>query len=260
MKARFLLRFDDLCPTMNWRNWSRIEKMLKQHGIKPIIAVVPDNKDSTLIIDPPRIDFWDRVRAWQAAGWTIGLHGYQHHYETRECGLLDINRQSEFAGLPLETQRQKMRAAIEIFSRQGIHPDLWVAPSHSFDKMTVQALVEHGIDVLSDGFFWRPVRYLNMTWIPQQLWRFRPRLFGLWTVCIHPNTMSEHGLREFEASLEVYSQQITSVSNILRYGPVPQVNAADLISSKLLMLALHFKTTCKKIVSKKNTKVPVKNK
>ena len=72
--ARYLVRFDDLCPTMNWANWRVLEAMLLQAGISPILAVVPDNRDPKLVAGPPAPDFWDHVRAWQARGWAIGLH------------------------------------------------------------------------------------------------------------------------------------------------------------------------------------------
>src|SRR5688572_15384620 len=40
---QYLLRFDDICPTMNWRVWAEIESVLIQREIKPLLAVVPDN-------------------------------------------------------------------------------------------------------------------------------------------------------------------------------------------------------------------------
>src|SRR5260370_42375028 len=53
---------------------------LMARRLKPILAVVPDNQDPMLKVDAPVADFWDRVRQWQARGWTIALHGYQHRY------------------------------------------------------------------------------------------------------------------------------------------------------------------------------------
>ena len=78
MPARYLVRFDDICPTMNWAAWSRIETVLDRHGVAPILAVVPDNRDPKLMVDNSRADFWARVRGWQTKGWTIALHGFQH--------------------------------------------------------------------------------------------------------------------------------------------------------------------------------------
>ena len=45
MSAKYILRFDDICSTMNWNKWNSIEDILIKHNIKPILAIVPDNKD-----------------------------------------------------------------------------------------------------------------------------------------------------------------------------------------------------------------------
>src|SRR5215470_4367159 len=94
----YLLRFDDICPTMNWRVWSEIEGALVERNLKPILAVVPDNQDPVLKVDPPVEDFWERVRAWQARGWAIAVHGYQHRYVTCSPGIVTVRKRSEFAG------------------------------------------------------------------------------------------------------------------------------------------------------------------
>src|SRR5436309_501178 len=61
MTARYVVRFDDVCPTMNWSVWARIEPVLAKHNVRPLLAVVPDNRDPKLMIEPPRANFWDRV-------------------------------------------------------------------------------------------------------------------------------------------------------------------------------------------------------
>src|SRR5689334_4074686 len=124
-QARYLIRFDDLCPTMNWDMWSKIESVLVEHKVAPLLAVVPDNQDKKLVAGPAREDFWDRIRSFQARGWSIGLHGYQHLYVTRERGIVGIQPRSEFAGLSAELQKDKLQKAIQIFREQAIDPDLW---------------------------------------------------------------------------------------------------------------------------------------
>ena len=99
MLTRYLVRFDDICPTMNWTVWRQVEEALVEEGVEPILAVVPDNRDPNLTFDWPEPRFWDRVRQWQARGWTIGMHGYHHRYETEDAGIVGRNRYSEFAGL-----------------------------------------------------------------------------------------------------------------------------------------------------------------
>ncbi len=214
-RARYLIRFDDICPTMNWDIWDRIEAVLLDAGVHPILAVVPNNHDPNLVAMPPRADFWSRVRKWQAMGWTIALHGYEHVYETSDSGLIGLNPRSEFAGLSREIQRTKLLKALEIFKAQGVSADAWVAPGHSFDRTTVDLLVELGVDVISDGYFHRPVSLYGAKWVPQQLWRFRKLPGGLWTVCYHANHFSTRDIDHLAGALNEYRGQITSLREVL---------------------------------------------
>jgi peptidoglycan/xylan/chitin deacetylase (PgdA/CDA1 family) len=213
--ARYLVRFDDLCPTMNWQMWEEIEAALVAADVRPLLAVVPANEDRTLMVAPPADDFWARARGWQARGWAIGLHGYQHRYVTREAGLVPLNDRSEFAGVPAEQQADKLRRAVEIFRRERITPDAWIAPGHSFDAATLAALKQVGIGVVSDGFFLHPHRDPDgMLWIPQQLWGFRYRPFGLWTVCHHHNGWTAADLTRFRRDLTDYRERIVGLDEL----------------------------------------------
>src|SRR5512138_2337396 len=138
--AKYLLRFDDICPTMNWQVWSEIEAAMIARGVRPVLAVVPDNQDPALNVDPPVADFWDRVRRWQARDWTLALHGYQHRYVTCHPGISTIRKKSEFAGVAAAEQEEKLRRGTEMFQRQGIRTRVWIAPSNSFDAATVSLL------------------------------------------------------------------------------------------------------------------------
>ncbi len=231
MSAHYIVRFDDICPSMNWTNWDRIETILTLHDVRPILAVVPDNLDPKLSVDTPRADFWERVRNWQAQGWTIALHGYQHLYVTNDPGLVGINSYSEFAGLPYVIQREKIERGLSILVREGIRADAWIAPAHSFDATTVRVLVECGVKVISDGFFWRPVSRMGAVWIPQQFWHFRPMPFGLWTVCFHHNNMSERDIGKLESDISKYRNAIVALDTITKKGCVAPHGAFDALFS-----------------------------
>lgn len=220
MSARYLLRFDDICPTMNWGVWTEVEAVLLEEGVRPILAVVPDNRDEGLRVAPPRSDFWDQVRRWQGLGWAIGLHGYQHRYVTREAGIVGLNARSEFAGLPQEVQEDKLRRALAVFRREGVRADAWVAPGHSFDRTTLRVLAALGVRVVSDGFGLFPwVDEEGMVWIPQQLWRFRPVPFGVWTVCFHPNAWGPEDVARFREDLRRYRGAIADLPAVVAaYG------------------------------------------
>lgn len=211
----YLLRFDDICPTMRWSVWNEIEAVLERYNVQPLLAVVPDNQDPYLMVEPARPDFWEWVRRKQAQGWAIGLHGYQHRYETEESGLLGINARSEFAGLPLSVQKEKLCRALAIFAAQGVHADAFVAPAHSFDWYTVQVLHEAGIRVISDGFSWRPYCERGLVWIPQQLWRLRSMPCGFWTVCYHPNGMDARAVAQLERAVRVHRPRIVGLETAL---------------------------------------------
>ena len=215
MTARFLVRFDDLCPTMNWAVWSKIENILAAQQVQPLLAVVPDNRDERLMFGPPLATFWDRVRDWQQRGWSIGWHGYQHVYGSKNAGLIGVHSGSEFAGVSEHEQRRKLESAAHIFREQRVAPAVWIAPGHSFDWTTVRLLREHGITAISDGYFLRPVQWSASTWVPQQLWRFRAVPVGVWTVCYHHNSWQDRHLEQFEADIIRFRRQIVSLPKLL---------------------------------------------
>jgi predicted deacetylase len=185
-----LLRFDDLCPTMNWTVWDAIEQMLDRYRVSPILAIVPDNRDPKLMVGPPNPRFWERARHWQAKGWVIGQHGYRHLYDRAEGGLVPWWRQSEFAGHPAELQRQRILDGQKALKAEGLDPVAWVAPSHSFDEATLAAVAEAGMRIVSDGVGLRPtIDRRGLTWIPVQPWH-PGWLGGTWTRCVHSNKLS----------------------------------------------------------------------
>ncbi|HOX57023.1 MAG TPA: DUF2334 domain-containing protein [Candidatus Paceibacterota bacterium] len=202
---------------MNWKVWSAIESALRERNLKPILAVVPDNQDPALRVEAPVEDFWERVRGWQARGWTIALHGYQHRYVTCHPGIVTPRKKSEFAGLPAAEQEEKLRRGMRIFKHHGLKPDLWIAPSNCFDATTVSLLHTVGISMICDGCFRFPfVCERNMFWIPQQLFGFRPAPAGVWTVCYHHNQWTAADLRQFREDLDQYGPEIASVDDVAR--------------------------------------------
>ncbi|HVS88642.1 MAG TPA: DUF2334 domain-containing protein [Candidatus Acidoferrum sp.] len=239
MKPQYLLRFDDLCPTMNWDIWVQIEKILLEFEVKPILAVVPDNQDEKLKVCEPNKGFWDEVRTWQSRSWTIGLHGYQHLFLTHDAGIVGINPFSEFSGLSLEEQSYKMHRAQEIFEREKVKTDVWVAPAHSFDETTVKALRSAGIKHISDGLHFFPhLDSLGILWVPQQFWRFRWMPLGIWTVCHHFNSWTGHDIAEFRSDLQRFRPAIVDFSSVVASYSNRRDNWFDRVCAKLYLTAL----------------------
>ncbi len=236
MSAQYLLRFDDICPTMDWTLWNRIESALIEAKVSPILAVIPDNQDATLTKGPREQRFWDRVRTWQARGWTIGLHGFQHRYVTGESGIIGLNKRSEFAGLPLAEQELKLRKACGIMRSRGVRPDVWVAPAHSFDLNTVAALHNVNLRTISDGLSVFPWTENGMLWIPQQLGKFHAMPFGVWTVCIHIDDPPHNDLAAFCGSLAKFGNSMTTLKEVVKTYGARQRSALDGAAEMVLRL------------------------
>jgi predicted deacetylase len=242
MSVRFLLRFDDMCPTINWEVWQKLENIMIEEDVRPILSVIPDNQDQALHEGEPNERFWDRVRSWQARGWTIGLHGYQHRYVSKDSGIIGLNKYSEFAGLPLDEQRAKLQKALEIFTREGVRPDVWVAPAHSFDANTIEALVGLGVHQISDGLSLYPHRdSQGVFWVPQQLWRFRTAPFGVWTVCIHSKDELYTNFEHFRQCIREYRQFITSFPAVVETYAQRKHSWIDDLFAELWGLAIRVK-------------------
>ena len=92
-------------------------------------------------------------------------------------------------------------------------------PGHSFDEATLQAVSDVGITQLSDGFSLHPYRDARgIMWVPQQPWRFRKMLFGVWTMCLHVNRWDSTDLERFRSNLGEFQARLTDwQAVVLRY-------------------------------------------
>ncbi len=217
--AQYLLRFDDLCPTMARARWQRFLPLIEEFGLCPILAVIPDNQDKDLRLSQPELEFWAQMRALQSAGATIGLHGFRHLCDSPGRSLLPLHRHSEFAGVPEETQRQWIQEGLGILRGQGLNPRIFVAPRHGFDHATLRALHAEKIKLLSDGFARVAFSRGGLIWIPQQIWGAVEKTKGLWTICVHGNTASDAQVAKLHAFLRNHSTQVTSVDRVLAEFP-----------------------------------------
>jgi predicted deacetylase len=196
---RYLLRFDDAHQEMNVENWSRLERICDEYNIKPIVAVIPDNKDTDICFSAYDRNFWTKVRGWQAKKWLIAMHGYQHVLKQTNKGIVPINNYSEFTGLSEEIQSDMIVKGLSILNKNQIIPTAWIAPAHGMDHTTLVSLYKVSkIRLISDGFSFRPYRKYNFNWMPQQLWRGRKMLAGFWTICLHPSSMTLEQVNDIE--------------------------------------------------------------
>jgi predicted deacetylase len=196
---------DDITPGMDWNRFLRFKEILDDYGICPLIGVVPDNRDKKLMIDEPRPDFWDYVKQLQQSGWVIAMHGLNHLYTTPKSGMFPIGGKSEFAGLPYVKQEEMIREGKRILTSKGIMTDIFMAPSHSFDRNTIRALKQNGFYIITDGFGRGPFRSADMIFYPISIRRgssLEDTRDGLVTFVYHTNTMTDKDFEAFEKLMD----------------------------------------------------------
>lgn len=247
MKKRYFFRLDDLAPEMDFFKFDRILKIFAEHGIKPLAAVIPQNQDPKIQYTQGQEKFWDLVRNLDSSGWTIAQHGFQHKFETNNGGILNMHRRSEFAGLPFETQNFKIAQGLEILKSKGVEPKVFVTPAHSFDKITLEALLHNGIKIISDGLGLYPFKKWDVLWLPQITWRPRKFPFGFLTFALHHNTMADSDFIELESFIKTNADKIGDFSDLaLWYGGANFLNRiwakfSNFIFKPALLLAFKIK-------------------
>ena len=203
-KSSYLLRIDDVCPTMNRGAFLRIQRECDRLNIKPIIGIIPDNQDRKLNREPAWKEFWPLMRSLASNNWIIAQHGYQHIYN---------NDKTEFAGLPYHEQFKKIQRGRNILTEKLASTPRWfMAPAHSLDRTTCRALQALSFSHITDGIALYPFVKDGLIWVPQQLWRPISMPIGLWTICIHPNTMT--GM-EIDSLLHFLRAHVLQFQNIL---------------------------------------------
>lgn len=214
--GQYILRLDDASDYMDLEKWSRMENLLDKYGIKPIFGIIPKNADESLVSKYERNpDFWSLMHSWIEKGWTPAMHGYEHRYVTKEGGLNPVNRRSEFAGLPYEEQAEKIRKGYKILVEHEIKPEIFFAPSHTFDENTLKAIkAETPIRIISDTVAWDIFKEGDFWYIPQQSGSVRKLPFKIVTFCYHPNTMSENGFTELESFIQQNRNSFVLASKI----------------------------------------------
>lgn len=188
----YILRLDDAAEYMNVPKWDQMETLLDKYDIKPIVGIIPLVKDPELLSYQYCPDIWERAKTWQSKGWTLAMHGCTHEYHTNEGGINPVNCRSEFAGMSLNQQREKIRKGYNYLLSLRIKPDVFFAPSHTFDLNTLRALKEESdIRIISDTVA-NDVYYENeFYFIPQQSGKVRNLPFKTTTFCYHPNKMTD---------------------------------------------------------------------
>lgn len=195
MKKYYLLRFDDITPQMAWSKFNPLKDELEKLKISSILGVVPNSKDENLNIEDFNGDFFDTIRHYKAFGDTISQHGTHHIYSTNDSGLLKINPFSEFAGLSYERQYDILKYGKNILQKEGVWQPYFMAPAHSFDINTLKALFDLDFKAITDGYGFYPYMKENIVFVPQLFSKPINFGFGISTICLHINQMSDKEIK-----------------------------------------------------------------
>lgn len=214
--TRYILRLDDASPYRDIRNWDRIEAMLDQFGVRPIVGIIPDNQDPSFRCYARDERFWDRAQNWQAKHWGMAMHGCDHLYISDCGGINPVNARSEFAGLPLGQQEAKIEKGLAILTRQGITPEVFFAPGHTFDDNTLLALKNRSqIRIISDTVATEIYFRDGFYFIPQQAGAVRNLPLKTVTFCYHPDTMTEAAFHELQRFLQMHGNRFVALSDLV---------------------------------------------
>lgn len=232
---KYIIRIDDVTPRMNLLNFNLLKDALTSLDIKPIIGVVPDNKDENLNIGNEDKNFWHTMRELKELGWNIAQHGYRHEYVSRDTGLLEINEFSEFSGLSFQEQLSKIQSGKRILQENEIWEPVFMAPGHSFDKNTLAALEESNFRYVTDGFGLYPWQENKLIFVPQIFSSFTGFGFGIYTVCLHINQLSEEQIQLLIQRINKNKQNIISLNEAISY-----VRKPSLFENTLIYLVKHL--------------------
>lgn len=226
---KIAVRLDDITPDMDWQRFLKFKALLDQYQVKPLIGIVPDNRDESLkgSMEGAPKDFFAYVKELEDSGWSVAMHGFRHIYTTKKGGIFPLNNFSEFAGLPFEKQKDMLAEGKRLLEEKGIRTDLFMAPAHSYDNNTLKALKETGFCRITDGFGRRPYRWKGLVFYPISF------LFGKTlrqknsksresysTLVVHTGTIKEEELARYEGYFQTEGVEWISYEEYLRQKPV----------------------------------------
>lgn len=215
--VKYLIRLDDACPYLDKAKWQRMEVILDKYGVKPLIGIIPSNADPQTMIESEDPQFWNKAHSWVHKGWSIALHGYDHVCVTNQGGINPVHQRSEFAGLDYEVQAKKISDGYQELKRHRIETDYFFAPSHTYDKNTLRAIIDNTpIRKISDTIATKPYKMKNgVIVVPCQMGRCREMIIpGYWTACYHPNMMDDRQFEMLDAFLKKHNKDCISFKDL----------------------------------------------
>jgi predicted deacetylase len=213
-----LIRIDDVAENMKWGFMNRCESLFEKYNIKPLLGVIPKNKDKEFLSYPVNPNFWNKIREWQSKSWEISMHGFTHVYdqETNKKDFFGYGGRSEFFGHDYRTQLSRITKGLEKFKEEKINIRSFFAPNHTYDENTFAALKESGIKNVMDGYGLIPYTRNDLNFFPQLFYKeiFLP--FGIQSTQIHLNYWRENDYVNFENFIKKNYKKIISFEQCLK--------------------------------------------
>ena len=239
-----LIRMDDISENMNWALMDKCEKLFDKFKIKPLLGIIPINKDPELLKFPKNDKFWERVESWKNKGWEITMHGCNHLYTQKsdKKDIFNYGGDSEFYGLDYSTQLNKIKTGLEEFKKREIKVRSFFAPNHIYDSNTLKALKDSDIKIIIDGYGLFPYYKNEILFIPQLFYKeiFLP--FGIQSTQMHINEWNDEAYENFEIFIEKNYSKILNLNNIIEIAnPNSLQNLTNYLVEKTLKTVRLFK-------------------
>lgn len=211
-----LIRMDDIAENMNWTLMDKCELLFDKYEIKPLLGVIPINKDPKLLSYPKNDRFWERVKKWKNKGWEITMHGCNHLYTQKsdKKDIFNYGGNSEFYGLGYYKQLDKIKIGLEEFKKRNIQIRSFFAPNHIYDNNTLRALKDTNIKIIIDGYGLFPYFKDEILFIPQIFYKeiFLP--FGIQSTQVHINYWNNDQYKNFEIFIKRNNKKIIDLDYI----------------------------------------------
>ena len=244
--SKYLIRFDDITPKMDWDRFKDIMGILKSYKIKSILGVIPDSKDLSLNVSKGINNYIEYLLDCRDNGDIIAQHGLNHIYDSNSSGMYGTKNYSEFAGHSFHEQYKRLQKGKSILMKYNLWQPYFMAPSHSFDYNTIKALKELEFKYITDGIGLYPYTYQGITFIPQFYSKPLPKIIpGISQLCIHINTISNSDLLKLKEFIRSNSESFITTESALR---MKEKSKFALFSRKLLEFSVPKFKSIKSII------------
>ena len=197
-QMKFLIRLDDCHKNQHFKNWNKILSILGKYNIIPLVAIIPKNKDISITFSKNTEDNFIKWLNLNKEKIEFGVHGFNHSFHKSSKSLFKSKSTSEFNDLLYPEQLMIIQNSLDWFKSKDYYPNWFVAPRHSFDKITVDVCKFFGLSI-SDGTEINLFKYRGVIFVPQLYNKARVPLFsGVYTFCYHPNLMNDFDFIELE--------------------------------------------------------------